>query len=332
MSLTITDVVSEFGAYFRKEGQGAKDILKSYYQPSVTEAFFNPLPTEQTQERRVKSIKSRVLQRYQEAFTKVGGATFKPATINLAWMKIDEQEILDSLEKSWLGFLTNLDTNDRKKWPFVKWYMEQILAQAKQDYELNEVYAGVEGTVTPGTATAAGASMDGLGEQIADAITATRITPVNGPAVAWDTVPEDFVTEVEDWVDAVVATSNEHRLLVENEVDYLFMSTSMFKRYARGLRIKYNGSYEQVELPFAGNHVALPMVDTNIMVVGLPSMGSSDRVFMTPKENRAAFNKKPKSASMLEIESVDRSIKIFGDIWKGIGFWYPEYVFCNQLA
>lgn len=331
MALTITDVLTEFGSYYRNEGQGVKDIIGIYYQPERTHAYFNPVPTEQTQERRVKFLKSRVLQRYQKTFTPTGGATFKPCKIDLSWMKVDEQETIDDLEKSYLGFLTKLDTNDRKQWPFVRWYMTHIIKQAKQDYELNEVYKGVEGVVTPGTATAAGESMNGLGKQIADGISAGSITPISGPA-SWATDPKDFCTEIEEWVKTVAGTDNEKRLIVENEIDYIFMSVQLRDRYAQGLREKYNMNYNQTGLNIFGVKEELPLVDSNIKIVGLPSMTGQNRVFMTPSENRAAFDRKPNAATVLQLESVDRSIKIFGDIWKGIGFWYKEFVFCNQLA
>lgn len=331
MALTITDVLTEFGSYYRNEGQGVKDIIGIYYQPEKTHGYFNPVPTENTQERRSKFLKSRVLQRYQKTFTPIGGGEFKPCKIDLSWMKIDEKETLDDLEKSWMGFLVKLDTNDRKQWPFVRWYLTHIIKQSKQDYELNEVYKGVEGVIIPGTATAAGASMDGLGKQIADGISAGSITPISSNA-SWATDPEDFVTEVEDWVEAVAGTDNEKRLMVENEIDYLFMSVQLRDRYSRGLFKKYNMNYNQTGLNLFGVKEELPLAGSNIKIVGLPSMTGQNRVFMTPSENRAAFDRKPNSASVLQLESEDRSLKMFGDIWKGVGFWYKEFVLCNQLA
>ena len=329
--LTIDDVKTEWGSFYRKEGQGQQSILDAYYQPSITHKYFNPVPTTQTQERRVKFLKSRTLQRFQTAFTPIGGSEFKPCPIDLADMKVDESGVLDDLEKSWMGFLSEIDKNDRKQWPFVRWYAEKIIRQAQQDYELNEAYKGVLGILTPGTATAAGESMNGLGKQIADGISASEITPIAGPAT-WSTDPVDFVGEIEAWIASVESTSNEHRLLVENEIDYLFMSIALRKRYAAGLRKKYNMNYDQTGVAMTGVVQELPIVDSNIMIVGFPSMTGSNRIFMTPKGNRAAFDKKPSSATALELESVDRTIKLFGDIWKGIGFWYKQLVFCNQLA
>jgi hypothetical protein len=333
MALTVTDVVSEFGAYYRNEGQGVADIMQPVYQPSVTLQYFNPLLTTQTQERRSKAIKSRTLQRYQKAFTPIGGAEFKACKIDLAHMKVDEKEIPGELEASWLGFLANLDTNDRLQWPFTKWWMSQVLQQTDNDFELLEAYKGAEGSVTPGTATAAGESMDGLEVQITDGITATDITPVNSNS-SWSTDPETFVVEIEDWIKAVAAVSNEHTLLVENDIDHLFFSKTLHQRYLEGLRVRYNLNFDATGIALFGSKAGmpLPVVGQNISVVGLPSMAGKNRVFMTPKENRAAFRKKPQSATLLGIESEDRSVKIFGDIWIGLGFWYKPFVFTNQLT
>lgn len=329
--LTITDVITEYGNFYRKEGQGRQSIIDAYYQAPVTHSFFNPVPTEQTQERRTKFLKSRTLQRFQSTFTPIGGSEFKPCTINLAHMKIDESGLLEELEKSWLGFLANVDKNDRKQWPFVRWYMENTLKQAYSDYELLEAYHGEEGTITPGTATAAGESMDGLGVQIADGITAGDITPITGPG-AWSSDAKDFVIEIQEWLKTVAGTSNEHRMIVENEIDYLFMSVANRNKYAEGLDALYNTNYSRTGLGLTGVAEKLPIARQNIMVVGLPSMVGSERIFMTPKGNRAAFDKKPTAASVLELENVDRTIKIWGDIWKGLGFWYKPLVFVNQLA
>jgi len=331
MSMTITDVITEFGAYYIDGGQGVQDILQNYYQPSVTHSYFNPVPTKDTQVRRAKFLKSSVLQAYQKAFTPKGGGEFKPSKIDLAWMKVDELETFEELHQSWLGFLVGLDTADKKSWPFVRWYMNEVLKQANQDYELNEVWKGVEGVITPGTATVSGASMNGLAKQIADGILASEIAPVSSNA-SWSTDPSDFVTEIETWVKEVEGSSNEHRILVENEIDFLFMSIALRKRYAAGLRAKYNMNYDQTGISLTGVKMELPIVDSNIKVVGLPSMTASNRIFMTPKVNRAAFDRIPQGRLPLMLETVDRNVKIFGDIHKGIGFWYKPFVFTNQLV
>jgi hypothetical protein len=330
MALTVTDVVTEFGSYFRNEGQGVKDILKTYYQPGVTHSYFNPVPTTNTQERRTKFLKSRTLQRYQKAFTPIGGGEFKPCSIDLAWMKIDEKEVPGELEQTWLGFLNSLDSNDRRNWPFVKWWVTQVLNQAEHDFELNEIYFGAEGAIVPGTATAAGASMDGLEVQMNDGVTANEITPIDGPA-AWSLDPEEFVNEIETWLKDIEAVSNEHRLIMENDIDYIFMQTSMAKRYAEGLRKKYQVALDLTQMSLAGEKtMPLMVADRNCKIVGLPSMTGTDRVWTTPKENRAGFTRKPAMASVLGVEQEDRSVKLFGDVWKGAGFWYKPYVFMTQ--
>src|SRR5690606_33350600 len=84
---------------------------------------------------------------------------------------IDLQETPDDLEESWLGFLA--DSNlDRKTWPFIRWYLTNALIQAEKDLEMNEIYLGVPGTITAGTATAAGTSLKGIKKQINEMNTA----------------------------------------------------------------------------------------------------------------------------------------------------------------
>lgn len=331
MSLTIADVNTEFGNYYRNDGQGESSIIGLYYQPSVTHGFFNPMRTSNTQERGTKFLKNSVLQRYQSGFTPKGGSEFKPWKIDLAHMKVDEQETFEELLNSYNMFLVGIDTADKKSWPFVRWYMEHMLNQVMQDYELNEVYFGVEGSVIPGTPTANGASMDGLGTQLAASILAGKTTPVAGPP-AWSNDAVDFVTEIEDWVKVAKGTSNSHKLMIENDIDYIFMATDKLDLYADGLDQKYNTNYNRTGIGLLGAPKMLPLKRTNIQLVGLPSMGSSERIFMTPSSNRGAYDRIPKGRLPLMIETVDRHVKIFGDIWKGIGFKWGEFVICNQLA
>jgi RNA polymerase primary sigma factor len=54
------------------------------------------------------------------------------------------------------------------------------------------------------------------------------------------------------------------------------MSIALRKRYAAGLRAKYNMNYDQTGISLTVVKMELPIVDSNIKVVGLPSMINLD--------------------------------------------------------
>lgn len=315
-TITAADVVSEWGAYYRPEGQGLQDIVKKLLQKSVTAGYFPTRLTDQTVLRKVSSQFARVLQRFQKGFTPIGGTTFEPMSIQLYKLKIDLQETPDDLEETWLGFLADNGLK-RQDWPFIKWYLEGALAQADQDLELNEIYYGVPGAITPGTPNAAGANLYGIKKQINDIDGAgTGDKQVLG---ATPTDPVDFVDYIEAFIEGV-------NPVLRQELDYIFLNIENRNLYRDGMRIKYNTYYEQM----ADNSITM-LRNYNIKLVGLPSMVGSNKIWATPLWNRQAGTKKPSNTSIFQVENVDRTVKAYTDYFKGFGFWIPQYVIYNDV-
>lgn len=315
-TITAADVVSEWGAYYRPEGQGLQDIVKKLLQKSVTAGYFPTRLTDQTVLRKVSSQFARVLQRFQKGFTPIGGTTFEPMSIQLYKLKIDLQETPDDLEETWLGFLADNGLK-RQDWPFIKWYLEGALAQADQDLELNEIYYGVPGAITPGIPNAAGANLYGIKKQINDIDGAgTGDKQVLG---ATPTDPVDFVDYIEAFIEGV-------NPVLRQELDYIFLNIENRNLYRDGMRIKYNTYYEQM----ADNSITM-LRNYNIKLVGLPSMVGSNKIWATPLWNRQAGTKKPSNTSIFQVENVDRTVKAYTDYFKGFGFWIPQYVIYNDV-
>lgn len=309
-------VTSEFGAKYIDGGQGVKDMIAFLHQPSVTEQYFPVFPTVNTEIQKVSVEHARVLQRYQKAFTTVGGMTFKPRTIPLYDLKIDSSITPRDLQNEWVGFLAS-EGIDPTVMPITRYYQEYLINQATSDYELLEVWAGVRGTVTPGTATAAGASVNGLRKLLNDGVTATTINEIASGAMPTDTV--DCVDYFEAFADSVQSANR----LIYNDIDFIFCSETVAKRFRRGNRDKYNLNYlQQSELSMIN--------DTNIMVVGLPSMGSSTKIWCTPRFNRARYTKNESQSRLFDVQKNGREVQFLTDFWKGIGFWINEFVFVND--
>lgn len=317
-TITAADVVTEFGAFYRPEGQSTVDLVSTLMQRSVTAAYFPTRLTEQTLLRKASTSFARVLQRFQKGFTPVGGTTFEPKTIQLYKLKIDLQETPDDLEETWLGFLAD-NSLKRQDWPFIKWYLDNALKRADQDLELNEIFYGVPGAITPGTATVAGTSLLGIKK---------TINTIDGAGTGDKQVLGATPSDPVDFVDYVEAFFGALDPLLQNELvgDYIFMSIANKNLFRDGMRIKYNTYYNQV-----GDADITTLRNYNVQLIGLPSMVGSNKIWATPKWNRQAGFKKPGNEMIFQVENVDRTVKAYTDYFKGFGFWLEQYVVYNDV-
>ncbi|HEY0056294.1 MAG TPA: hypothetical protein VGB63_13135 [Pedobacter sp.] len=309
--LTITDILTEFGAYYSGE-DNKKALLKKFFQKSETEADFNSRITEATRLELANATISRVLQRFQKAFTPIGDPTFTPQIIDLYKMKVDLSFYPDEVEESWLGFLAS-NGLDRKEWPLIRYLLEELaLAQLQEDLEKNEFFFGVPGVIVPGTATAAGTSMLGIREQLKGAAI---------QQVAVGAVPADAVLFVKYIEDMFYSIPELHR----NELDKIFMSKNLELRFKTGMREKYNINYSQVD-------DLTTIIDTKVKIAGRASHGTSTTIWTTPAVNRICGTKKPGNDKIFKIEEAKREVLAMTDFYKGVGFWNDGFVYRNNVA
>lgn len=319
MSIVISDVITQYGAYYLDHGQSVQDLFKKLYRPSVTAAYFQARPTKDTVYRVGSSDLDRVLQPFQKAFTPIGTLTFLANPIDLFNLKIDKQEYPDDIVDSWLAFLEG-DGIDRAQWPFVRWMLEvHIFTKAQEDYELNEAYAGVYAAPTPGTAGAAGTAMNGIKKVLTDY--GARVNTITMGAIPVADI--DFCTYVEDYVKA-------HGKEYRKRIDYVFMNEDLQFRYKEGKRQKYNLQYAQV------GDLETVFHFPNAKVAGLPSMAGSNKLWSTLPTNRVRpIRKQPAStgsAQTMVKEFSARAISIYTDWWEVLGFLHPESVYKSDQA
>lgn len=315
-TITASDIVTEWGAVIRSNKAAAIDLMTRLRVVSETEALFKRRITDLTVLEKANAQFARVLQRFQTAFTPIGGVTFKPNKIQLYRLKIDASEYPDSLVETWLTFLTDKKL-DRKQWPFAKWYAGELLLQANEDFEKFEVFGGVPGTITPGTATAQGTNLLGIKKQLNDAHAAGKTLTLSMGAVPTD--PLLFVAYMED-MSKLAATTNE--ALYQN-IDQFVMSKQLKRRFMEGMRKKYNMNYNQTDL--------VTIIDTNVSVTGVNSHAGSTKIWATPAFNRECGIKSPENENVMQVENIDRQVKFYTDYFKGVGFWLPEYIYQNDV-
>ncbi|WP_266206255.1 hypothetical protein [Pontibacter kalidii] len=312
--MNIADIIAEFGAYYLKNGQNLARIVKMLNAPSTTDSVLTSIITDETQWRAAQATIGRVLQPFQKTWTPIDALKFVPVVINQFKMKVDSEEYPDDLEATWLGFLTG-DGLDRKTWPFIRWYVEvMLLPKAKEDYELYEVYKGVYQAPVNGQPGAAGTAMDGLRKAINDQVTAGRITPIVTGAPDADN--KVFVEQVEFFVDRVNA--NYQHIPMQ-----LCMSQSLERRFLKGYRALYGKDTD-----YKGSNGSVDFSNTSI--IGLPSMAGANKIWMTPKSNAIHLGKRTQNQNTMQIESIDRKVKLFSDWSRGVGFVIPEIVFTND--
>lgn len=313
--MNVADIITEFGAYYINQGQNMSRLVKILNEKSVTEQAFTTVVTDDTRWRGAQSTIDRLLQPFQKGWTPLGTTGFTPIEIEQFPFKMDYEDYPDELEATWLGFLADGNL-DRREWPFVRWVVEvHLLPKIKEDYELNEIFAGVRVAPTPGNAGAAGTGMNGIKYLRNLYIGNGRITPINTGSLATD--PSDFVDQIEEFCDMI----NTRYWMQNMELN---MSQTLARRYARGHRAKYGKDND-----FTG--VKTTVEGTNITVVGRPSHNGSDIIWATPKNNAVRLLKKSQNMDRVRIETQKRQVQIFTDFYSGIGFLIPEIVFTNDL-
>ncbi len=310
------EVVDAFGEYYIDEGQNMENLHMLPFEPFGTQEAGTIVETDQTVLRESNVTVQSLLQQYQDEFTPKGGVAFLPVFIPLFQMKVDQKFNPTKLQSTWVGFLTS-NKLDRTEWPFIRWFIEKyIYGQVDEDLELKAIYSGVFEEPEPGVAGVPEKVMNGL-EFIMDELeTAGDIEPIVTGATPVSA--SDFVTQIENFVKAVPEK------LRYNYVQELNMSRTLRDKFKQGMRDKYNVNYQQTDQ-------LLRLMDyENITVVGRASMATKSRYWMTPKFNLLFPTKGFTNKKAVEIEKVDRFVKIWSDWWMGAGFVQGQLVFKND--
>jgi hypothetical protein len=343
MSLTTTDLVTMFGANYKKGTLTLQDLVTKFYQKTKTDEVFKVIPTVNTVEHMSKMAGTRVLQLFQKVNTPIGGLTFTPRAAQLTQLKIDAEEYPDDITKTAVGFLSDIDVNDRKNWPIIRLFIEAyLIPQSQEDWELLEVYKGVSASITtPGTANAAGYNFVGLRKQINDFVTAGKLDNSTTITGNFSFDGKTFVEQVEAWIRLCKERSAEDRILWESgQIKEICMAPEWRDLFKVGMGEKYNTHYSQVNLN--GNLNVddnVTVQNSSVKIVGLPSMigddvaGTGDaKLFAAPTFNKYGFIKRPKSETMFEVTQGTnaRQVFMYADYWKAVGFWMPEYIYTND--
>lgn len=325
MAITVTDIVTEYGAYYHNDGQSESDLFQVAMQPLVTNEAFTLMITRDTVWRAAKSIMDSLVQAFQVPFTPKGGIEFKPIEIVQHHMKVDYQLSPDELMPTWLGFLASANVK-RTEWPFIRWFLEKrFFPQIGADLELNEIGVGVATAPTANVAGPIKQSMNGVQTILNSHIAAGRTTPISMGAIPTSNV--DFVKYVEDFADQL------NKLYWRYDMT-IYMGQDLERRYQRGHAELYGKETNTV----IGKGGTKKVEFSNLSIMGLPSMNfknngaACNRIFCTPKENAVLMMNKANPFTDMDVQAFERVVKILMDWYMGVGFILPEIVFCNDQA
>lgn len=323
MSITITDITTEWGAYY--DGENKQNAIKwlANQEGSLLD-HARAIYTAKSEHRGALATGTRILQAMQGGWTPLGGVTLSPAVIKKYGLKVDFETVPhEYLYDSWIGFLRGASL-DAAEWPFVRWIVEAyILPQMLEDLKANELWDGVYAAPTPGTASAAGTSMNGVAKVIADILTAGDATAITTGLL--ETTPALFLAQVEDMVAAIPPS-------IRRLVRTLKVDPDKELLYRQGYQEKYGTAVNfDAGDGFASNSVRN---FSNIQVVGVEEMEGSSRIWGTTEGNfvkvydSQEFN--TEKASEFQIESSKRTVNIFNDFRLGLGFEDPRLLISNE--
>jgi hypothetical protein len=319
MALTITDVVSSFGSYYQQGSQSVMDLLGKLYRGTAFDNLFTVYNTNDTVIRKVRVTSGSIVQAFQSAFTANGTATFTPVQLDLQKIKFDAQETFDELEDSYIGFLAG-NNLDRKTWPIARYIVERILLpQMMEDIEMNLAYKGVYAAPTPGTAGAVGAAMDGFKKHI-QTIVASGALPAGNVinTGALSATPDTLVGQIETFVEGIPDNVRTKPGLT------IALNPTHALNYKKGMRSLYNANYAQEsDLLKVANF-------PNITISEQPAMAGDGKIFASFKDNLILGVKR--GSRSVEVESVDRSVKMWHDHWRVYGVADARLFFTNDIG
>ncbi len=310
--LTITQIVSEFGQYYVKEGQNRSRLIRSLQQmPETLEKYARHIRTTETVYRMANYRHGSVLQPFTTTFNPVSEIEFIPNEIKLQKIKVNARFTPDEIEDSWLGFMSGNTTRNKKDWPIVRFLMEEYLAkQIGVDREELMVYKGVRNDA----GTTPSACMDGIRKQLIDGVNKSEypINVIHGIGA----LDEDSIFDQIEKFDETLPS------LYRTQPVIIFVSPKWFRAFMKDRRAQTfyqlrNENDLDTAIDFTGGRHRL---------VALPSMEGTNDLWATVPDNLLWLTIRDMSTASADMQAIHYDVDVMLDWWEGIGFS------CNQMV
>lgn len=230
-------------------------------------------------------------------------ATHKPRVLETVLNKVDFSVVPQDYEFSYMGALRQKGQNPAD-WPFQAYVMDKVTAKLLQEFE----YAAWRGeaVASPASGDYLRETFDGYLTIIADAITATDITPVATGAISVSNIIDKLRVMWE-------AVSSVYK---ENGTD-IFMSYTMYDLYRKAYKDAYKIDPAYTEITAAGYRgIEYEMGNGNCRIIPINGMAGSGRVVITPRENLTIGIDSP-SDVMFNVEQDKRELHFWMDFRMG---------------
>lgn len=317
MSLTIAETATALNLHQRVY---SKNINSQLRQGLVLENRMAPVQADRVYTEPNVSVTD-VIQAFQCQFTPKGDAVFNAVDNWLQPMKVDIQfscADLEAFRNSWMAEWVE-DGKSRTEWSLPRYiYEEVIMPKIIEELELKISYKGSYLAPTPGTPGLTINAVDGLGKKIADAITASLLTPIVTGALT----PSTMLNQVEAMLDAIPVPFRD----LPGDV---LMSPTRARQYWRDYRSEF-GTGNGV----SGNQNLDLRVDaTNKVIVPIPAMEGSDRIIVVPKGALiVGYKKGTPRLPQIRWQESDRVLKGLAEFDRFYGVRYWGNIFVNDQA
>jgi len=266
-----------------------------------------------------------VIQPYQHQFTPVNAETFDGIDNTLRPIKIDLQFTAEQLEKFFSRWMPNWFTPDPEdtRVNYAQLILERlVLPKAMEELNLAS-WKGEYSAPTPGTAGAILESVDGFKTNIADQISAGRLTPIT-----------TGVIDSANMLDQVRQFCNDVPEPYRYKRGKIFMSKTNAQYYSDS----YKGAYLGNSAVITGENITglrLRVDDYNKEIVGVTAMEGDDRFIMV-FENEMSMIVGTRTGYpqyfQFRFEPEDRNLKVFAEIYRFYGFETCLHMFVNDQA
>lgn len=313
--LKVSGLVTQFGDYYIDEGQNESRLLTQLRQKTTTTRHAKSIIYDGELYRFANVALGEVVQQFQKQFTPKGVLNFKPNEIRLRNIKVDLELHPDDLKGTWAGFLIDKDTNDRGKWPIVRYAGEkQVIPQIHNDMELKAYYKGKYKEPVVGTPGTTSDVLDGVGTLLDAGIADGSMQVVSLSEAVSKANAFDMIEEFVENFDAALE-GTQMQLFCDPKVLRWYHQD---KRNTHGADVNYDPKNPTVDF-------------STCKLIGLPSMAGVKAFWSTAEGNFLSIRRK-NGMNKPVLQDFDRSVKFMTDWWEGLGFGYNELVYVAKWA
>lgn len=304
--LTTTQIVTEYGQYYVKEGQNRSRLFRALQQMPVTlEQHARHIRTTETKYRMANYKTGAVLQPFTTTFNPISNLEFVPNQIDLQKIKVNVRITPDEIEDMWLGFMSGNTTRNKKDWPIVRFLMEEYIAkQIGEDRENNMVYKGIRND----SGSTPGSCLDGIKKQLQDGVGKAEY-PIN-------VITGIGVLDESSIFDQIEAFDEALPQIYRTQPVTIFVSPKWFRAFMKDRRSQTfyqlrNENDLDTAIDFTGGRHRL---------VALPSMEGTNDLWATVPNNLLWLTIRDMNTASADVQAIHYDVDIMLDWWEGLGF------------